>query len=53
MGNMTSQERLGYAMRQLRMYDKIIRYGVLEQTFRILDLLQIVVLLMFKTMIIS
>lgn len=32
---MTSQERLGYAMRQLRMYNKIIRYGVPEQTFRI------------------
>lgn len=32
---MTSQERLAYAMRQLRMYNKIIRYGVPEQTFQI------------------
>lgn len=35
MGNMTSQERLAYAIRQLRMYNKIIRYGVPEQTFQI------------------
>ena len=35
MGNMTSQERLAYAMRQLRMYNKIIRYGVPEQSFQI------------------
>lgn len=35
MGKMSDQERFAYALRKLRMYNKIIRYGIPEENFNI------------------
>ena len=37
MGMMTDQEKFAYALRKLRMYNKIIRYGLPEESFNIPD----------------